>query len=96
MSTIKYTLDDGFEFVTDERGLIIATRLSGTDNYQDEKNFQIYVIGSVSTAKLKQLKIDSISNPPVTREHLVVKGEPAPPSVFPARIASIDNHFQVK
>lgn len=88
----RYTLEDGFEFVTNEQNLVVATKYPGTDKYNKEKDAEVYVIGSIP----KNKKLDgqnNVSNPPKIGEYLVVRGEPAPPSASPLRIATIDDYF---
>ena len=89
----NYILEDGFEFVTNNMGLVVRTRSSRHGNYQEEVGLVIYVMGSVSTHKIIDLSDrTNISNPPIVGEHIIVDNELVGRSASPARITSIKDN----
>ncbi|MEK6967132.1 MAG: hypothetical protein AABX51_00710 [Nanoarchaeota archaeon] len=89
----SYTLEDGFEFVTDNDGLVVKTKYPKETLYREEKDFRIYAIGSIATDKKHNFSLRNISIPPKRGEHLVVKEKQTPESASPTKIISIDDHF---
>ncbi len=88
----RYVLEDGFEFITNKQNLVVATKYPRKDRYNEEKDVEVYIIGSIPKNK-KPDGQKNVSNTPKMGEHLVVKGEPAPPSISPTKIVTIDDHF---
>ena len=106
---IKYSLNDGIDFVTDEHDLIIAIRVPDSDSYSTiSQEVRTYIIGSTPTSNKSGKRArdkEKISKPPVAGEHMVVQGYPpvgvkykvkdlSPPAVSPPKIVSIDDHFE--
>ncbi len=92
---IKYILEDGFQFVTDDKDLIVRTRYSGDTDYRTEEGLDIRVIGSVPVEEVDlddrtNIPIANVSYPALVVEYLVIKGELAQPTASPTKIGSID------
>ena len=90
----NYVLEDEFEFVTDDSGLVIRTRPSCSDSYQREKDLGIYVIGSVPTLEADLGDTTKISNTPQLGEYMVVNNNLRGRSTSPTRITSITDNRQ--
>lgn len=82
-----YVLEDGFEFVVNNAGTVIKTRVAH-ENYQNEDD-GIKVIGSIPERVMAHF--GGLSYPPKVGEYLVVKGNSAPPSPAPVKISFIES-----